>query len=598
MVNVNNLEATLKKRVDKFNDRISSALNILSKYVNKDPIPDWLDLEGLNPRTGDIGHFRRLGYVYNRVIESLKSIEPDKTENGKLADFKTKVPYPNNLLTQYKTHFKNWVTDHQEDYEKFARPFHLSDVVRRLKDGSELSPLWVSTLDSELFTGCYIHRLLDSELLPEERLLLHKRIWHEVSLYVSRQRLYHDLSTVWWGVDLLKGWETTKLEERIEAVRKLIDLSLSKKEILTEGWKRLISYDRNGDLVTRRRSLVYCHQNAVSVRIWLEGLRNPRLSPLIKMIREWADLCADYWLDIGDQTDLTLYNAALDLAFCANWWKDRVSCWNEAIRILQNGIPDIWNKSTVKGIATTDENFNTELTQLRNTVDKFRKSVNQKKPLVVALFGPPGAGKSKVAKEIYNKASIIELNLSMHETPKELFTTLSHHLHKKKMQILFLDEFDTRLGSEYWYRWLLTLLWDGKFPVVREPNLLEEIQFPSPFAVFLAASRYERFEDFRDFALSPKAKDHKAADLITRIDIHLDIPRLKPADRALVMKKAGQHAGNDVLALCYMAELEDNARGITKLLKGVNLDSSFGLDKLTPAAKDQLYTAAGLPTPT
>lgn len=630
MTKSKNFTETLKERVIVFNDHVSSVLKTVKIFSNKQPNPHWLDLQISDAVKKDKAYIRRLNYIYNRVIESLGMLRSDEEPGKKKKEFSN---FPLNekelesLYSKYKTEFEEWTRNNQEDYEKFARPFKLFDVVRRLKDDSELGPLLVSSLDSELFTACFIIGCHNSDLFPDERVLLFKRIWHEVSLYVSKQRPYHDLSTLWWGVRVIKDWDTTRLgdnapkrEDKIEVVRKLLDLSpLPKKNgkaiekiLLTKEGEPLKSYDRNGDLVTPRRSLVYCHQNAVDVRVWLEDFRDPQLLPLIKMTREWSDFCANYhWLEIKKKKDskkknFKLYNVALDLAFCVNWWKDRLSCWDNARDILKNGVTNIENCSKIKGISTSNNEFAKNLKRAKSTVYKFRRSKNPYKPLVIALFGPPGAGKSRIAKKIGKSSSFIELNLSVHETPKELFTTLSGPLEEGKDKktgrykksykpILFLDEFDTKLGSEHWYRWLLTLLWDAKFPVVDKPNLVKMTEIPISSVVFLAASRYEKFGDFRKFAFSFEAKNHKAADLITRIDIHLDIPRLKPPDRALIMQEISNgNAKNEVLALCYMAELEDNARGIVKLRKGVNLESEFGLNDLTPAAKESLYDAAGL----
>jgi hypothetical protein len=617
---VTGLKGTLTQRVKKFENRASSALSTLEEYARKNDIFDWLDLRYAKPYPDDPGHFRRLNYVYQRVVESLNKLTPDKLKKDNISSFPLYGKKPADLLQKYKDKFQaREKKEMDKGYEFVTPPFHLADVVRRLRIGSELGPLLVSSLDPELFTACYIHKCLNSDLLPEERVLLYKRIWHEVFLYVTGECSYHDLSTLWWGINIVTRWETTKLEDdtpnlegKIEAVRKLLEKSLSydqhtwdllKKGLLTGDWLQRTSYDRNGDLVTPHRSLVYCYQNAVAVRTWLEKLRDPRLLPLIETIRGWADSCANIWLDKNNNIGPRLYNAALDLSLCAEWWKDRVSHWKEAINILDKGVSNYKNKSPLKTIATTDDEFSERLKRVKTTVQKFRDSDNEKRPLVVALFGPPGTGKSKVAKAI-DEESLIELNLAVFDTPKELFTTLSKDLEKKKGKIkkpiLFLDEFDIRLGNEYWYRWLLTLLWDAKFPVVDKPDWVEMKPIPLSSVVFLAASRYERYDDFRDSALTPEAKDHKAADLLTRIDVSLNMLRLKPAERALVMdsiaKEYRGEAKKDLLALCYMAEFEDNARGVRKLLKGVNLNSKFGLNNLTSASKERLYKTAGLPT--
>ena len=74
------------------------------------------------------------------------------------------------------------------------------------------------------------------------------------------------------------------------------------------------------------------------------------------------------------------------------------------------------------------------------------------------------------------------------------------------------------------------------------------------------------------------------------------IPRSTAKDRVLLANSCTDgKASGELLALCYLAELEDNARGIFKLLKGVDPSVSVTLSSLLPAALRQLKQAAGFP---
>jgi energy-coupling factor transporter ATP-binding protein EcfA2 len=186
----------------------------------------------------------------------------------------------------------------------------------------------------------------------------------------------------------------------------------------------------------------------------------------------------------------------------------------------------------------------------------------------VALFGPPGAGKSTVAKAIAKRLNPKIINLSVLEDSSLLYSTLHRSTDAKS---IFLDEFDVELRGGYWYRWLLTPLWDGEVAIRNANNVLATEKLPKPLVIFLAASRYETHASFRDFALTAEGKTHKAADLLSRIDVALDLLRLSAEDRAVLINAMSKgNADQELLALCYLAELEDHGRGIAKLLKGVD----------------------------
>ena len=89
-----------------------------------------------------------------------------------------------------------------------------------------------------------------------------------------------------------------------------------------------------------------------------------------------------------------------------------------------------------------------------------------------------------------------------------------------------------------------------------------------PSIIFLAASRYERYQDFRDFCISNKGKKIKATDLLSRIDISIDIPQLTANDRILILNRlTNGKATPNLKALCYLADLEEGARRLKSYSK-------------------------------
>lgn len=109
------------------------------------------------------------------------------------------------------------------------------------------------------------------------------------------------------------------------------------------------------------------------------------------------------------------------------------------------------------------------LRALRRTIRRYVNNTQERKPLALAVFGPPGSGKSFGVEEIANevfagKACILKFNLSQFADPAELIGAF-HQVRDKVLEglvpVVFWDEFDS---NEYkWLQYFLAPLEDGKF---------------------------------------------------------------------------------------------------------------------------------------
>ncbi|MBN2103746.1 hypothetical protein JW835_06875 [bacterium] len=121
-------------------------------------------------------------------------------------------------------------------------------------------------------------------------------------------------------------------------------------------------------------------------------------------------------------------------------------------------------------LLTVDRNEIESLRNVSKLILDYEKKDKGKKPLSMAVFGPPGSGKSfgivQIAEGIFGKnVPILEFNLSQFSNDPGCLIGAFHQVRDKVLEgttpIVFWDEFDSK--EYFWLQYLLAPMQDGKF---------------------------------------------------------------------------------------------------------------------------------------
>ncbi len=198
---------------------------------------------------------------------------------------------------------------------------------------------------------------------------------------------------------------------------------------------------------------------------------------------------------------------------------------NIVLKGALSALPDV-PVETIGAWSSADRQEIEGVRSVKNAMQEYLRLKRPKNPLCVAVFGPPGAGKSFVVKEIAQGLGIREdaqltFNLSQFESPQELLSAFDQIRDlnlQGKMPLVFWDEFDNPCAglSLGWLRYFLAPMQDGEFS---DQGIARPLG--GGIYVFAGATRHS----FAEFQKGDSIEDRNAKkpDFISRLSAYINI---------------------------------------------------------------------------
>lgn len=216
-------------------------------------------------------------------------------------------------------------------------------------------------------------------------------------------------------------------------------------------------------------------------------------------------------------------------------YKQKADLFPLAFSLARNGKNNLHYapRLTLGRVTIFDRNEIENMKNIRKQVDFYDRYEDGRKPLNIAVFGPPGAGKSFIVKALANsmfegkktKPTFLTFNLSQFRDESELsgaFHSIRDEVLRGKLPVVFWDEFDSNDYS--WLKSMIAPMQDGEFQEGKEVHPIGKCIF-----VFAGGMTYT-MKHFSDKMEGEEYIVKKGPDFLSRINCSLNVfgPNRKP----------------------------------------------------------------------
>ena len=198
---------------------------------------------------------------------------------------------------------------------------------------------------------------------------------------------------------------------------------------------------------------------------------------------------------------------------------------------------------------------------IQNLIGQYLDRRESRRPLSLAVFGPPGSGKSfgveqvarSVAQRTGAKVEKVEFNLAQFESTQNLvaaFHIVRDEVVRGRIPLVFFDEFDSPLESPLgWLRYFLAPMQDGAFQDGDGMHPIGKAIFvfagglSDTFARFSRNALDDRLTEMERLQELRRFREAKGPDFVSRLRGYVNVrgpnPDLsKPADRSYLLRRA------------------------------------------------------------